>query len=63
MCNKAYLLYRGKIPLSDVIKFDIVNIPLDFRNFIGLTFDVYYGYILDNGEIRYNAYRIKIIEP
>ena len=49
------------VTLGSTVKFDsFFPDPIDCSDYPGLIADIYYGYSLLNGDVKYNAYELKI---
>ena len=60
--NTGIPLFNGPtVTLGNIISFDsFFSGPIDCSTCSGLTADIYYGYSLPGGDIKYNAYELKI---
>ena len=53
--------YGPTVALGDIISFDsFFPDPIDCSVCSGLKADIYYGYLLPDGRIKYNVYELKI---
>lgn len=57
--KKGFLLKGPMTNLNKTVCFDsFFSQPIDLSNLNGLIADIYYGYMLSNGKIKYSVYRL-----
>ncbi len=59
--SSGLVLYQNSSVLGDMVDFShLLSDAFDLTHSDGLIFDIYYGYILDDGTVKYNDYRVSI---